>query len=486
MEYSDFEGGDASYGGAEVRNTPEAGCCGKVFGAMVLCLLGWVLFPLSLFGLGWNEKRNVCTNNAILFAGSNAQTVSCDSSAPSGTVAFISCPLNNVPPFTMDSINTNMARSDFSDALKFSTAVLQQKAEMYSCIQSSSQQTVGSGSNKQTVTTYSYQMGWSPYYVDASSFATSQQAVNARSMQCSGFNMQVAPPRWPANIAPGVQSQFQPFVLAGTYKIPNELMREGLSADQPVNLAPFAANLASASTLINQPPRGADWSLTRMNVAVSPDTRYLISCSVPSYGCMRLSFHQSSATGIAAFASIGPAGEAEAIQVPSFWGCAATTWEALVGNYEQKLMSLSDLQASLVASNGTTTWVLRLCGLLLAWAAIYMCLSPITTAADIVGDVLAYIPCGVGGWLESLLEGAVQCVVCLISCSTGISCGLFVISIVWVVMRPLVGGILMAFSILAFGISWYCLHQRRDQQKVVKGRLVEPVSDVEEVYYEEG
>ena len=100
------------------------------------------------------------------------------------------------------------------------------------------------------------------------------------------------------------------------------------------------------------------------------------------------------------------------------------------------------------AENSMLTWVLRFVGLCGAWMAVYCCLQPISTAADLLGDVLDMIPC-CGDFLESLVEGVVECVLCLISCSFGCSAALFVIAIVWIVMRPLVGiGLLVCVALL--------------------------------------
>merc|ERR1712025_1368448 len=93
-------------------------------------------------------------------------------------------------------------------------------------------------------------------------------------------------------------------------------------------------------------------------------------------------------------------------------------------------------------ANSTQTWLLRIAGLVMAWAAVFCCFAPIAFAADVFGDVLNFIPC-CGNMLEGIVEGVVNFVLCCLSCAIGCSCGLLVIAVMWVFMRPLVGGTLL-------------------------------------------
>merc|ERR1712137_415008 len=55
--------------------------------------------------------------------------------------------------------------------------------------------------------------------------------------------------------------------------------------------------------------------------------------------------------------------------------------------------------------------------------------------------------CPCGGYIEDFLEGVVQSVLCCLSCGIGCSCGFTVIALVWLFMRPLYGGILLAIAV---------------------------------------
>jgi len=108
-------------------------------------------------------------------------------------------------------------------------------------------------------------------------------------------------------------------------------------------------------------------------------------------------------------------------------------------------MSKDDFLDALANANRIMTWIIRLAGLIAAWIAVYCCFSPIAAAADIIGDGLNYLPCG--GYIEDLLEGVVDAVLCCMSCAVGCSCGLFVIAVTWLYMRPLYGALMLAGSV---------------------------------------
>jgi len=188
---------------------------------------------------------------------------------------------------------------------------------------------------------------------------------------------------------------------------------------------------------------------------------------------MRLSFKANGATSVGVFATIGSDDTTQPVNVPWFWGCPSRSWMAIVG-YTEGAPTLATVVEHLQGENTARTWVLRVVGLILAWTAVYCCLSPITTAADIMGDWISCIPC-IGPAIASMLEGVVECVVCLIACNTGCSCGIFVIALVWVFMRPLVGGLIMAGALLFFAAGWFIMHRSKQNSvspKVVQGHLL--------------
>lgn len=134
--------------------------------------------------------------------------------------------------------------------------------------------------------------------------------------------------------------------------------------------------------------------------------------------------------------------------IPSSWGCSESKQQWIRAEPSTGPQSKDELIKQLQSENSTLTWILRFVGALCAWASVYCCLQPISAAADIIGDYLRMLPCG--SFLEDCLEGAVHELLCCLACGVGCSCALFVISIMWVAMRPLVGIPLMILALCCF------------------------------------
>merc|ERR1719231_452838 len=120
----------------------------------------------------------------------------------------------------------------------------------------------------------------------------------------------------------------------------------------------------------------------------------------------------------------------------------------------------------LKAERSATTWILRVIGLICAWLSLYCMFQPIAASADVMGDCLNLIPfCG--GAIGNMLEGIVEMFLCIIACGWGCSCGLLVIAIVWIGMRPTIGGPLLAGVLLLFAIG-FCASKKaeRDPRKM--------------------
>lgn len=110
--------------------------------------------------------------------------------------------------------------------------------------------------------------------------------------------------------------------------------------------------------------------------------------------------------------------------------------------------------------NSTTTWIIRILGLCFVAITIYCCFAPISAAADVIGDLIGCLPC-VGDFLEDLLEGMVDTLLWIVSCALGCSCGLLVISLTWLVMRPLIGGGLLLVCLVLGCCAFAIAHQHK-------------------------
>lgn len=282
---------------------------------------------------------------------------------------------------------------------------------------------------------------------------------------------------WPSNLAEGTVTHYANFLKAGQFRI-SETLIAGDSTDstgfvptEPVNLQIFANAFPKTATLAN-PSFAA--SLKKMEVTVQGN--FLVTCSSQvQVGCVRVSFQKASPTKIAAVTQVGPGLETSPISIPSFWGCKPRDWQAaegITGRSAQQKTTMDKFFEDLNSTNSSKTTLLRVLGLLMCWFSVYCCFGPLTAAADIFGDALACIPC-CGESLEGIFEGMVECVLCLVSCTAGMACGMIVIGIVWVYMRPAWGiGLLVGAAVLICASFYFA--KSNQKEKKGKKRMVDP------------
>jgi hypothetical protein len=163
---------------------------------------------------------------------------------------------------------------------------------------------------------------------------------------------------------------------------------------------------------------------------------------------------------VSVFAKVGDSVSqpVESITTSGGWGCSKAPFQSLIVGPQTK----KEMTASLQSGQTGMVWFLRILGLLACWGAIHCCLAPISAAADVAGDFLNMIPC-CGSALEDILEGIVGFILCLISCTVGCSCGLFIIAIVWLVMRPLYGILMLVGVAVLLGIAFAVKSQCKDE-----------------------
>lgn len=480
---SDSEGYDqenAQYGGysedgqfeeeVEGGGSGEEGPCGKIQGGICKCIMGFISLPLSLYMLGWNEKMAVCKSNTFIYAQENMENqytgASCTSGGAKEGLAFLDCPVSKYENFTLGAMNDRMGNSDFGKAIIIPAAAVSQTVEMYQCEELVTTET----RNKKQVKIYRYQPKWSSAPIPFSSFSESSVAYQARQRGCPGLANN---PIWPPNLAEGTVYRTANYLEAGQFRISDTLLSSpdshGFHPEEPVNLQLFANNFAKTAAL---PSQGS--SILKNNVAVQGN--YIVTCTTQvQVGCVRVSFQSASPTKITAVTNVGAGLETTPISIPSFWGCKAADWEAAVGTAgrdAQKKMTVNKFIDDLHSTNSTQTNLLRVLGMLMCWFSVYCCFGPLTAAADIFGDCLGCIPC-IGDGLESIFEGMVECVLCLVSCTAGFACGMTVIAIVWVYMRPAWGiGLFIGAAVLICASFYFAKSQQKEKSGTK--RIIDP------------
>jgi len=232
-----------------------------------------------------------------------------------------------------------------------------------------------------------------------------------------------------------------------------------------VDLKPFASKFQGGSALTAAPTPGqAPPSVDSSNLLVSSSGEYLETCQGnPRIGCIRIKYSKSAPAEVSVIGDVTAQHSIQKMNTPASWGCSASTFHALHDGAASKESVLEGF----TSSNDMIVWLLRIVGSLGAWIAVYCILSPVTWCADKVGDVAGCIPC-IGDFLEGAIEGIATAIVCMMSCSCGLSCSFFVIALTWLYMRPLYGAIFLLISCGCFGIfayGGYTVSQNRKQKK---------------------
>lgn len=487
---------------AKVAAMGEDGPGSKMWNAFCSMCVGMVVFPLSLYLLGSNEQQYMCTHKSIIFADQKSKVIQCDQPDLADGIAFMSCPIKEESLMTFNGVS--FGASGIGNAIHFKSAAAAMKAEMFQCVEYSKEEKIGNTSVK----VYSYKMEWKDSLIDVYKFSWTAQAITARDYGCPGLTPGQGGHIWPSNVPRGTVQHYAPEVRAGPLIIDSELMRGGYASGlsinfaTPVNLNEFRGSFEGFDQLpmtklvqsMIQPAahHASNWytqvvknpvftnagaggpashpgpghhpaphhgrrlfdftnpfghtvktmdmsSVGPHNAAIDGSGTYVITCQQQRIGCIRIQFFKNWDT-IVTMVSAVQGGSTLPVDVPSSWGCGTDKFQALEGGKESKSSFFSMMEES----NTSTTWMMRVFGLLLTWAAVYCCFAPIAGAIDVVGDCIRGIPC-LGQFLEDLLEGMVTCILCVVSCGFGCSCGLFVIAVVWLYMRPLIGGGLMLF-----------------------------------------
>jgi len=261
-----------------------------------------------------------------------------------------------------------------------------------------------------------------------------------------------------ANMKVGETTLYSPRIKAGAFDMTN--YKKDFAPDTKVSLT--ALKLGTSSFAVDT----EEYATT--NIFTTKE------CSVPMYGCVRISYYINDKTSVAAITQSDSNGVASPHPTESSWGCSAGTWHR-VRPTTSKEIGKDEFTDEASSSNSMTVWLMRVVGLLLAWLAMFCVLCPIVAMADIFGDCLSCIPC-IGDCLENIVETMVSCVVCFISCSTGCAIGLFVIAVVWIVMRPLYGLLLMLACCCLCGLAVFVTQQFQKH----KGDSSEDEEDPEE------
>lgn len=470
------EEGDFVGGGDETGDETGGGggCAQKLQTAICSCCLGLFLFPFSLWLLGWNERNFVCTQKQIFYAEENAREWPCVDNTEMGEnqLYHFSCPFDptSYSDFTARRFNPSAVNSGdeslqtLLDSFRFNCLGGEQKTQIFTCVETRHERrsvSTGSGERRrrtQPVVTYTYALAWTTALTAFHQNPLVGGPLENALRSCPGVPVgwQGSQPSFPPGIDDGTNTRYADSVTAASVALPDTWIEEipldtlvtAIELEEPLTPSPA---LAGGWHFADDGPDAPEATIT--------DCASLLT---PSWGCVKLTYRKSSATQASVIANVGSGSMAGPEMTPSSWACGADEYYAF--HPSSIAMTLEDIITLEHSSNSAEAWMIRIGGLVLAWVAVFCLCAPVTFAADIFGDCLAFIPC-VGGLMEDIVEGLVNAVVCCISCSIGCSSGLCVIAIVMLVMRPLWGGLLMLAACCLIGCAFALSSQAPRKQK---------------------
>lgn len=444
----------------------EEGAGSKMAQGACCSVCGCVLFPLALFMLGWNEKSYVCSQKNIIDAETNADWLDDCNTTQEGYVAFnCEVPITSFESFSAETFEGSSSAFAALRNIDFRGLAAQRRTEVYRCAEA--EHVVTSSNKNKKSTTYTYSMQWTTD-TSAKSFADPAQAM----VSCTGFDAHDANKLSAALAVAGIvagdsEVKYADQIKAGAFNM-NQFKKSSQFAPQTaVPLGAFEGKVGSL------------YQISGNYAATNPLTALPCDPNGEEYGCVRRSYFHNDNRRVAAITESAATGVTSEHPTSSSWGCGAGTWSWIVST-DDKSLDKDSMLSTAHSQNTSKLWIMRIGGALLAWVAIYCVLYPIVAMADIFGDWLSCIPC-CGDMLESIVEGTVTAVVCCMSCSFGCACALFVVAVVWIVMRPLIGLALMLVCCCFFGGAFFVLHSMQDPDKKSKRQVKLQDMDVDDL-----
>lgn len=439
-------------GGGPVNKMGSSCCCS---------VSGFFLYLGMLYMLAWNEQRTVCVERAVIAAESQLTEVKCSAKPGDhqGELVFGSCAVNE------DSFQewtpASFGMDGLSDLFKEKALRIEQQVEMMQCEQIVHRRAENSrdGTEKRVIITYTYEKRWKSSWIDSGRFKQSRVARDALRKGCG--DRFISNPRFPHTA--GTQSVKS--LMAGLFDVSRHL--ESLPTNRSVRLNHRAAGSNFESSQA-QPPSMLDSS----NTVVSNDQVW--TCQPfgdTPIGCMRIKYLASDAKHISLLAKLNGDGTSRGWRAPSSWICPRSSSHGVVYYFAPKASNSDDVIEEMLKGNASMTFWIRILGILLAWWGVHLFLQPIQAIADIVNDTMnwfSFIP--LLGWaldfLGDVVSEAVGFVLVIVSFGVAVPTSLLVMSLMWFMMRPLVG-----IPMLLAGIAGIFLTGKKMVQLAQEGRL---------------
>ena len=367
----------------------KSSCCGIFIG--IILFLG--SFPL----LFWNESRAVQRYDAL--EEGESQTISVNSSS-------VLDPANNgkLIRFSATSYNAdkskNVTDSLFGITCGSECLALQRHSQMYQWQELSETNTeTNLGGSQTTTTTYTYQKIWSSSLINSNSFQDSSQHQNPSTMDYA------------------LEDFVSDKIMAGAYVLPTNIVNWLLRVETPMDV--------QKNDITNTGVRNLATSIT----SGVPGTGFYFGTgnnAQPNVGDDRVWFTK---TDPATITVVG-------VQTD-------TTIKAFVsenGNdvllYAKGNLTSAEMYDIAENQNYILTWVLRFVGFAVMALGQVLIWSPLMVAADVIPCVGSIVGCGV--YFISITIAAI------LSSIT--------ISIAWLIVHPMIGGIVLGSCLVVIGV----------------------------------
>jgi hypothetical protein len=416
------------------------GFCGRLQNALCGVCVGFVLFFVAIFLLGWNEFNYVRNQAVLLKVEKDAVEVGCTvNPLNNGSPVWASCPINQVADFSNNPGLTSLP--SFTE--KIQGAWFKADSQIYQWVESkdcNSKSTTGGG--KETTCTYDYSQSWVSQFIDSSTFFCYPNFQTG----CQKYGQQIK------NYGMTIPSQLKQTISASDGQV---AMGQGSSA-YFLNSGMFNVFASKAVGLSSTQSPSPLFPNYQVSVIGSGTVRYSYTAGQLSNGDVQATFTKSDiqvgSTQVSAIAQQSQltttcaTGQACASLIA--WNTKLSGTMAIVNWAALGRRSKDDMISDKESENGAMVMILRFVGFILMFVGLQLVTGPIA----LVPEVLPFVGECIGG-----IVGAALC--CMNLCiSTALS--LVVIGAAWVLARPLVGLVMLfAAGVLfagAFAVRGKC------------------------------
>eukprot|EP00928_Gymnodinium_smaydae_P054805 TRINITY_DN38511_c0_g1_i1.p1 TRINITY_DN38511_c0_g1~~TRINITY_DN38511_c0_g1_i1.p1 ORF type:complete len:485 (+),score=73.54 TRINITY_DN38511_c0_g1_i1:90-1544(+) len=422
------------------KGEDKDGVCKQLCCALVICLLGPMVFAMSLVGIAVNERNSVCVGRALAAADAAALSADCNrQNVAVGDLAHFACPVSEKSLPTWTSRDFGDMWSDMWNSSAFSVKAIKvaQNVQMFQCRERKSTRKETRGQETVEITTWTYERGWYDDVIDSSNFDAWSDR-DARDALREGCGKDFA--RNPTSMAFTSTVKSVKSLIAGSFDATRHT--DKISATQVVKI--------DASEL----PKGT---------SASGNELFTCDFAKPTYGCLAATYKKSSATEVSAIAKLTKGKSADLFSLspwaaPASWMCSSSMSSSQVDLFGEGFKTREDLIADAIAADTLKLYLVRVLCVVFSVVGVMMFLQPIRVIASLVDQFFGWfkvVPL-LGGLLEffgDVVTTAVGCAIFSIALGIGVPTSLCVLSVTWCFMRPMLGVPMLLACIAGLGFT---------------------------------